>query len=361
MSQMETEIETKIKFNLDDIVNKEFPFQEIKQLKDKFNLKIKYDENLYLLNSTEIDYNGIILEKDTNKIVCMCKKQFTIHTNQLFIEQNKDVGVLEYCEDGTVIRLYNYKGEWKTATTRCTDATKSFWSSSKTFDDLFYEIFNKEDFVNLDTDYTYIFVLIHNENRIVIKHSVNKLIYINKINNITRKEHFDKETLFENYLIENTQSASYQKELQFDKRGYILRIFDEKTNSWNYHQYDFPEYLEIKDIRGNVPLIRIRYLELLNNPDKLQMLEDYYQEHYMVFCMIKHCLCNLYKNVHITYIKSHVQHKITVTETDLFYKTLKQLHGQYKKTGNKITIEVVMQKINNLDVNIIKKLIGWVN
>ena len=89
MSQMETETETKMeikiknKFNLDDIVNKECPFKEIKQLKDEFNLKIKYDENLYLLNSTEIDYNGIILEKDTNKIVCMCKKQFLLNLKDI--------------------------------------------------------------------------------------------------------------------------------------------------------------------------------------------------------------------------------------------------------------------------------------
>ena len=53
----------------------------------------------------------------------------------------------------------------------------------------------------------------------------------------------------------------------------------------------------------------------------------------------------LYKEVHQLYFNSHIKHNITIYEVHPLFRTLKQLHGQYKKTEQSITLEEVK---NNL-------------
>ena len=91
------------------------------------------------------------------------------------------------------------------------------------------------------------------------------------------------------------------------------------------------------------------------------MLKINYPEHKLIFSMINHCMNSLYKEVHNLYYQSHIKHNITIEKEHKLYKTLKQLHGQYKKQGTIITLEEVIKKINSLDKNVIKMLIGWTN
>lgn len=342
---------------------------DIRMIKDDIKLN-----KLYLLNGInkdselQLECNGLIIEKDTNNIICMSQNKFTnlnMDEDELKCKiSESDDFKMEYCEDGTVIRLYNYQDEWFTATTKCIDARKSFWSSTKTFNDMFFELFNYNT-DQLNKSYTYSFILIHKDNRNVVNHQTNKLIYINSVNNITKEE--DDTNYFEQCIKSpikiNTDTLKYPLDKYYlsDKRGVLLKFFNKNTNSWKLYQYDFNKFNTIKDIRGNVPHIRMRYIELLNYPEKLELLEMYYPENMLVFAMVKHCISNLYKNIHKLYIKSHIKHLITIDENHKYYKTLKQLHGFYKKTGTIITIEEVIKKINSLDTYIIKNLIGWIN
>ena len=91
----------------------------------------------------------------------------------------------------TIIRLYNYNNKWSTATTRCMDAKDSFWSSNKTFDAMFWEIFDEKLIAELNTNFTYLFVLLHEENRIVVRHKLNTLVYVSKIDNTTLIEDYN--------------------------------------------------------------------------------------------------------------------------------------------------------------------------
>ena len=369
-------------------------FDKIKEIANESGIQVREtsDEkltNLYLLVSErmsesltplQMECNGLILEKGTNKIICMAQNKFVdIDKGDGQVSQIENLRSeyskfrMEYCEDGTVIRLYNYDNEWYTATTRCIDARKSYWSSEKTFNDMFWEIFNNSGYEisQLDPSYTYSFILIHRENRIVVNHKYNNLIYINRVNNITKEEDFTNYFYNENprrcirrtKQIEVSSIINYPLDDYFlpEKRGIILKFLDTNTNSWKLYQYDFSSYSKIKEIRGNVPLIRMRYLELLNQPESLQLLEANYPENTMVFAMIKHCMNNLYKEVHNLYFQSHIKHTVTVEEDHKLYRTLKQLHGQYKKQGTIITLEEVIKKVNSLDKNVIKTLIGWVN
>jgi hypothetical protein len=151
--------------NIENIIKESGSFDNLKNIVKESGIEVREIEdeelsNLYLLvtdknvdknalTPLQMECNGIILEKNTNKIVCMCQNKFTdIVQHEGQVSQIEDLKRhyskfrMEYCEDGTVIRLYNYNNNWYTATTRCIDATKSYWSSEKTFNDMFWEIFN---------------------------------------------------------------------------------------------------------------------------------------------------------------------------------------------------------------------------
>lgn len=353
-------------------------FIQVKEILEPYKIKIKETESLYLLISNDsvtpldIICNGIILEKDTNRVICTPQnKLYEIsHENQEEqIETLLNISSkmrMEYCEDGTRISLYNYNGEWFTSTTKCIDAKASFWSSNKTFDELFWEIFDN-DFINvLDPEFTYTFLLIHKENRIVVNHLFNNLIYVNRINNKNQIEDYT------NYFYKDTPKRTIRRTKEINgytinfpldnyflpnKRGVIIKFL--VNNYWMSYHYDFSDYSKIKNIRGNVPSISMRYLELLSEPEALLQLQYYYSENNFLFAAIKHQLEKLYKEVHQLYFNSHVKHNITIYEVHPLFRTLKQLHADYKNKGNPITLEEVKNKINSLDKNVVKKLLGW--
>lgn len=353
---------------------------EVTEVTDNYNEL----SDLYLLISKDtenptplqIECNGLVLEKKSNKIVCMCFNKFnkiSNITNELENKNKKNMIRMEYCEDGTVIRLYNVGQKWYTATTKCIDARKSYWSSEKTYDSMFWEIFNKSGYNidNLNINCTYSFIILHNDNRIVVNHKYNNLIYINSIDNDTQEENFTNYFYNENpnrcirrmKQIDITTGIDNELENYYisDKRGILIKYFDQSTSIWNIYQYDFELYSNIKEIRGNVPKIRTRYLELLDDPEKLEILEREFPENKLLFAMIKHSINNLYKRVHKLYFESHVKHSLVVTDSDPLFRTLKQLHAQFKQKNKIVTFEVVIEKVNKLNPNIIGTLVGWVN
>lgn len=359
--------------NVENLLKGKDTFDELKEKFEESGIQVREVKNdnqsdLYLLIANkendmtplQKECNGLILEKETNNIVCMCQNKFnTIQDQEQIVKlKSENQYTMEYAEDGTVIRLYNYHDIWYTATTKCIDARKSYWSSEKTFDNMFWDIFQTSNLDNLDKNNTYIFVIIHKENRIVINHKNNHLIYINSINNTTLVEDFTNR-FCDNSIYSTIKIDDVSLPFNQEKRGIIIKCLNTENN-WDIYQYDFKNYSMIKDIRGNVPLIRMRYLELLNDPEKLLVLEQNYSENYMLFTMIKHCLNNLYKEIHQLYFNSHIKHSIIVSKDHKLYRTLIQLHAIYKKQGLVITLNEVKNKINTLHPDVIKKLLNWV-
>ena len=299
----------------------------------------------------------------------MCQNKLTELTSfeevTDIINNNRDIRV-EYCEDGTLMRLYNYNDSWHTATTRCMDARNSYWTSNKNFDTLFWEMFDSELLASLDKAYTYVFILLHKENRIVVSHNVNMIVYISRIHN---------ETWHEDYTNRFINAFKIRRPKRLDvelikagipffnplKRGILIKILNKETNVWKVYKYDFEKYVFIKSLRGNVPQIRMRYLELLKDKEKLSLFEKFYGEHRFMFNAIKGSVFNLAKMIHKLYIDSHIKHTIEVKQDNLYYQTLRQLHAQYKITTKPIGFYDVIAKIEQLDKNVIKRLLGWTN
>lgn len=317
--------------------------------------------------------NGIIFERESKRVVAMCQNKLKTIKNVSDVTEIMDSNNMlrvEYCEDGTMIRLYNYNDNWYTSTTRCMDARKSFWSSNRSFDELFWDVFDKSLLSTLDKKYTYVFVLLHRENRIVVRHKVNMLVYISRINNETCIEEYT--TQFNNiygirrpkrintddFMRLNVSNVDLMKSLFHPfKRGIIIKILNQSNQK--IYKIDYENYISTKDIRGNIPDIRMRYLELLNEPEKLELLEKIYNDHRFMFNIIKTEIFQLIKTIHKLYFDSHIKHTIEVKEENVYYRTLRQLHAQYKITNKPITFDEVKNKIYNMDKMIIKKLLNW--
>jgi hypothetical protein len=363
------------------------PFTQIQEDAKSLGFDVRHKDELYLLttgghrrldgdgeecdNELHAQCNGMILEKNTNKIVCASQNVFSEADDLSQLMANlSESGVqyrIEYCEDGTLIRLYHYNGSWHTSTNRCIDGKDSFWTSQKTFDALFWELFNRASLDSLDQNYTYLFILLHSENRIVIRHYHNKLVYVSRIFNrpqITSDPINSSESRFvlsEDYrhiFLQNTEHILRPKtignidiqhlsnEMMFHprKRGFIIKIAN-GTDSWESYRYDFPKYTKQKLIRGNVPDIKHRYLELLNDTEMLEQLFRLYPEHKSDFIRLRNQLHLLSKKIHQLYINSHIKHNIRVEETNPFFGFLKALHAQYKNTKTPIVLNDIKEKL----------------
>lgn len=350
--------------NVKELVNNK-SFEEVKPLLKELGIKLRYSGDLYLLftdnddTPLDLECNGLILEKDTNKIVCSVQNKFK-NINQENPKKQIDELIdtykhfdIEYCQDATRISLYNYNSVWCTSTSKKIDAKYSYWSD-KSFDELFWETFDERDLDSHDKDFTYTYLLKHIDNRIVVRHTQNSLEYIGRINNHT--QHYDDNTVkLDNSTVLYPLDDNYFSD---DTRGLVFRFYS-NDSVFNY-KYDFIDYSKLKDIRGNVPSIRMRYLELLSQPDKMNLLYCFYNEHSFLFQSIQHQISRLYYNIHALYIESHVKHTIVVYEHHPFFKTLRQLHGHYKNYNTPITMDIVIDKVSSLDKMVIKNLLNWV-
>ena len=151
-----------------------------------------------------------------------------------------------------------------------------------------------------------------------------------------------------------------EKYYQPNKRGVLVKHFDQEKSAWNVYKLDFEHYTAVKRVRGNVPQIRMRFLELLNDSATLVLLEKYYPEHRFMFSVIKNSLRNVTKTVYKLYVDSHIKHHVTITDESMYYRTLRQLHAQYKTTNKPITFDDVERKVLSLDKHVLKKFLSWV-
>lgn len=408
---------------------------------------IDAEENLFILvkndknnDSTAEEANGIIFEKNTKKIVCTNQNNFKKIENNKKISEFPANSIFEYIEDGTVIRLY-FNKIWKTATSRCSDAKYSFWSSDLSFDEQFWEIFDKRDLTNLDKRNTYIFILRHQESERVVKIKKNELVFVCSISNIngfeninyfktkpftnfkrpnriprnwktlkyfvTRHESiagpqedgmFTFEEKIKNEIYELSVPLSYDESFEPDfktllndktaitkrissndsidenvpiyifnlfnnrlktletledyshpfKRGILIKV-PQENNTYVAYQYDFDQYKKIDEMRGNVPTLDDRFLELYlqKNFKTLKALENYYHKSSKT---IKKSLIDLYKTIFDLYIKTHKLHQLKVDETNKYYTTLKQIHAIFYKKNktNDIHLEQVKEKLEKI-------------
>jgi hypothetical protein len=351
---------------MNSIVNIEESFEVVNNKLTDLGYVIKHNptENVYLISSENVDdnYTGYILEKESNKIVCYGQKKVVDidqdKFNNLLNENEHDgktVVKMEYCEDGTLMRLYYHNDKWYTSTTNCTDAKMSFWSSQNSFDTMFWEIFNERCSVDLlDKESTYYFILINNENRLVIKHKINSLVYLYKMNKSGENYSnvFNKGVFWRPVLVKDLDTSDINSCFWNKKRGIVIKFKGDE----NVYKMDFDSYKNIKTVRGNNPNIEMRYIELINDEPSRKLLQMYYSEYNSLFKKIHKLYNDFIYHIYQLYLESHVHHTKKIDKSHVYFPLIKSLHFQYKKTNKAIIYNDVKIRIGNMHVNIINDL-----
>ena len=255
---------------------------------------------------------------------------------------------ISFTEDGTVMRLYFKDDEWKTATKNKLDAKESRFSAKESFDELFWDIFDKEMLVLLDKNCTYFFILRHSKNRIVIFHQESSLVYLKKLNNEGIEMEPESSLLecagiYSESIIERDYSTLGEYPEIRGFRGLLVKRSNE------YFLYDFPYYTVEKNIRGNTPDILYRCLTLMKNPKKYFSLIGLYPEH-------RGDICTLNKRLRETCIEIHNIYKCgrRVPRRHIYSKMISQL---YKAHGKNAEIEDMYEIFYNQNVKFLYRLI----
>jgi len=336
--------------DLKNNLNKEFfNNNSIKLIKDKDFSKLyllKYiksdDDDVNRFNNPAIrQARGIILENETNKIICYGLDKFNKKPDTFNISECQ----IEEAIDGTQIRLYYYNNEWNVTTARCISAKKSKWNYVKTFYNLFEDVKHFIDYEKLNKKCTYTFIMRHIENRIINNVKRNELIHIHTRDNETLLEidsdigvEKPKQYVFENY-------EDFLKDLDqfdFETKGYVVQC---KSDRYMYHTKN---YEEVKELKGNNLNSAYQYLELLNN-NNLDKYLEYFPESELKFNNVIRDIDEYCKEIHRLYLSKHVrkeQIQIPNTYKDLLYK----LHGKYLNERTIITLEVVKNYFYELPI-----------
>lgn len=430
-------------------------FEELKPKAEENGLLVRelkayeYSKSLYLLASKEAvgvsklhdSANGAIFEKDSNSLVAECvnllyedlepEELNTLlkegcETEKVMNDEGQDIYSdnpvnyhIEFAEDGTMIRLYNFKGEWHTATTKCIDARNSYWlTDNYSFNEMFYDGLQAPDLPNqLNPDYTYCFILKHPLNRLVMKHNTAELVFVSKINNSTGKETLvldqehqgeaelykqvkqtvilpctieDTYTVTENWAdsmeYEETRTVTVETSTQTNTnwtkqeldnmiaraeasgfKGILLVKHNGDTGKYTRIMYETKWYKEIKDVKGNTPNVEKRWLELYREDDieKSKRFVSVYPEYYQKFRDLEELLKSTVNELYKTYLQTHVFKDYRIDESNKYFKSVKRLHGIYMRSkseerpkGEPITYDKTLDLFKSFEVHVMTKLMG---
>ena len=247
------------------LVGKEF--REIFDMcRDKYNMKVKYTQDLYLLKYMR-DYGadlsdpfvnncrGIIFEKNVSPPTPVCYPMtggvsYNTFKSTVPIEQVR----FEESIDGTMINVFYYKNNWCVATKGCIDAKRSRWGNTKSFYSMFNEACNF-DLQQLNKSYCYSFVLVHKENRIVTKYSHSDLYLVHVRDMTTLKPRPRDEEYDINFTKPNTLSFKSYEMLESELRNLSyncegIMLFD-SLNTDTRVKCKGDAYVKVKNMKGN--------------------------------------------------------------------------------------------------------------
>ena len=329
-------------------------FSDVKKLLIENNFTVKEDKNnpdLYLiyfkrkdikfddLTLLQKECNGIILEKDTNQIICHSFNKFYKNNETIHKDFNPNECKIYYSDEATLIRLFYYDSEWKIATKKCIDANKSKWQSDRSFCSLFYEVidFFGYKFINdgsLDKNRNYFFLLSHIENSVVFNNLSNKIEHLAtfdrvdnievddfNLNSIDKKEKLKINITFDNLL----ESIKFNEEDYNDIKyeGFIIE-------QGNLRQKIFYEnYIYLRNLYGNSNSRFFRFLELRKDIIQLTNYVKFFPRHKEIFEKYeKNIITNLCKYIHELYLSNKV-YKTNFALPMHFKRFIYDIHGKY--------------------------------
>lgn len=250
-------------------------------------IKVTEKEDLVCFKYSQIDSDfneplvrecrGIILEKDTWNVVCYPFKKFFNYGESYADEIDWKSAKVTSKEDGSLIKVYFYNGEWRVGTNSTIDAEDAVLNSPyyRNFRELFDVAANncKFDFDRLDPNYTYLMELCSRYNTIVVPYNEPKLFHIGTRNNITCEE-VEVDIGIEKpkqYMLSSLDDCiAMAATFDFTKEGFV--VVDK-----NYHRVKVKseDYVRVHRLANNGSITLERAIDLI----RMNELEEF-----LVYC-----------------------------------------------------------------------------
>lgn len=340
-------------------------FEEVKDFLEKspYNIEVREDKpvsNLYLLiytdksdinNEVVKECNGIILDKNSNKIVAYgfdriyeLKEADLINNFGDFCWDN---ATFKRHYDCPILKVFFYNGKWNVSTTKCINSSKSRWSSKKSFMDLFLEC--DVDFDNLNKEVCYSYAVRHPESRTVEPIFYKECFLLRERNMKT----FEVVDYFpETIEFPKNNRFNFVKTLPFNNGLFIAEF---KTG--HCFKIESGEYEYVRKLRGNCPDMKDLFLEIIDDEELKSQLYRYYPEYSFAFDELEKRIVEVSKLIQNEYYINYVEKKEGAETFYKFRKTLKSLHSAYLKTKQPTTVQVVFDKLISLPAPVVKWII----
>ena len=301
---------------------------------------IKYDKHIvdFKTHAFLRECRGTIIEKKTNKIICL-PIIGGVELDEFKNKVNWKDCVIEESIDGTLITLYYYNGRWNTATKSTFDGN-CCWNSQETFHNLFEDAVKCVglNYKILDTDFCYSFVLCHPKSRNITNYTKPRLYHVSSRNMKTFKEKneeigIEKPKLIKLGTFNQCGANTYDELLEvmrlnmiFDKEGYMLYNKDRQYRV----KIQNPNFAFVHKLKGNHPNILYRLLELQNHSDKDKFLV-YFPEYKQKMDNLENDLVKLVDILDSLYTNVKKNRDSSVEIPKIYKKIIILLHNEYRR------------------------------
>lgn len=234
--------------------------------------------------------NGVILKKDGFEVVCRSFDNYIddIGWDSEYYSEDSKKRVETY-EEGTFLRIFYHKEKWIVSSLKCINVEETFlFCKNKNFYDFFWEAGKNMDVDKLDKNFSYSFILKHRENRCGIPYNgIPTLVYCGKFDlrnwkpciekvyaKDLKKEEVDSKSDIVDIVELEFSTNLIEKEIErtdLSNKGIIVVLENGDRLS-----FVNKKFLEIAEIRGSNPNIKIRYIEL--DKEKRLKLIEYFPE-----------------------------------------------------------------------------------
>lgn len=338
-------------------------FEEVKVVAEENLLDVKEDGNLYMLSfngKSNVDNkfireaNGIIFEKETNKMVhhCFEKAYDGVWDSHFFrncmLEGNtyncdnfEDLDyTVEHYTEGSLIRVYWYNDMWNVGSSRKINAAFSHWGNELSLKELFYEAMKIEDIdLNiLDKSYCYSYIFQHPKLKICMDSNTIFCMMINKVNLDT----FEEIRTTENYKIDKKISELVLDADRIDKNYFVFLDGGVRIKMIS------DSYKDVQNLLGNHPSIKWSYLESIQNGTD-NLLRNHFKSSSDEFDIIDKRIRDNASMIHLAYMTKHVKKE----QVEVYHKherSLVQLHAIYRKHRKPITHDTVTDLLLGLKI-----------
>lgn len=261
-------------------------------------IKIVEDGNLVLFKYSQVDSDffnpivkecrGIILERDTWRVIAYAFNKFGNFGEAYADKIDWESAIVETKEDGSLIKVYFYDGEWRVGTNGTIFAENAKLDSGpyKNFRQLFDAAAEKcgLDFSRLNRYYTYNFELCSEFNVIVCPQSEMRLIHIGTRNNRTFQE-VEADIGIphpQRYALSSLEDCiAMAKTFDFTREGFVV-----KDKNYNRIKVKSEDYVKAHRMISNNKVSEEKILSLICSGEEEEFL-SYFPTYTTIFQDIK--------------------------------------------------------------------------